>query len=93
MRIIFNYLNNFKMIKIIIAAVLLMVGCSKEEITKTPVKNCNCDRIVRVLPRFDIVGQNGQVHHSGGAITINDCSGEQRKFGNGSQKVGECYKW
>ena len=85
--------------KIIIAASLLMVGCAKEEIKQEPIKDCNCDRIVRVLPGFDIIGQNGQIHHSGGAITINDCSGEQRKFGNGngtsefSQKVGECYNW
>lgn len=85
--------------KLIIAAALLMVGCAKEEVKKEPVKDCGCDRIVRVLPGFDIIGQNGQIHHSGGAITINDCSGEQRKFGNGngtyefSQKVGECYNW
>jgi hypothetical protein len=85
--------------KIIIAASLLMVGCAKEEIKQEPIKDCNCDRIVRVLPGYDIIGQNGQIYHSGGAITINDCSGEQRKFGNGngtyefSQKVGECYNW
>jgi len=85
--------------KIIISVALLMVGCAKEEVKKEPIKDCNCDRIVRVLPGFDIIGQNGQIHHSGGAITINDCSGEQRKFGNGngtsefSQKVGECYNW
>lgn len=83
--------------KLIIAAALLMVGCQKEEVKKEPVKDCNCDRIVRVLPGFDIIGQNGQIHHSGGAITINDCSGEQRQFGNRtpqyrfSQKVGDCY--
>lgn len=83
--------------KIIIAAALLMTGCAKEEVKKEPVKDCNCDRIVRVLPGFDIIKQNGQIHHTGGAITINDCSGEQRQFGNGngtyefSQKVGECY--
>jgi hypothetical protein len=85
--------------KIIIAASLLMVGCAKEEIKQEPIKDCNCDRIVRVLPGFDIIVPGQPIKHSGGAITINDCSGEQRKFGNGngtyefSQKVGECYNW
>ena len=82
--------------KVLIAVALLIVGCAKEEVKKEPVKDCNCDRIVRVLPGFDIIGQNGQIHHGGGAITINDCTGEQKKWGNGNgtsefnKKVGEC---
>ncbi len=84
--------------KLIIAAALLMVGCAKEEVKKEPVKDCNCDRIVRVLPSFQI-NSTTNTTYTGGAITINDCSGEQRQFGNGngtyrfSQKVGECYNW
>jgi hypothetical protein len=84
--------------KIIIAASLLMVGCAKEDVKQEPIKDCNCDRIVRVLPSYAISSTTNTTY-SGGAITINDCSGEQRKFGNGngtykfSQKVGECYNW
>lgn len=84
--------------KLIIAAALLMVGCAKEEVKKEPVKDCNCDRIVRVLPNHTIMSTTNTTY-TGGAITINDCTGEQRKFGNPtpqyrfSQKVGECYNW
>ena len=84
--------------KLIIAAALLIVGCQKEEVKKEPVKGCNCDRIVRVLPSFQI-NSTSNTTYTGGAITLNDCTGEQRQFGNRtpqyrfSQKIGECYNW
>lgn len=81
--------------KIVLAVALLMVGCAKEEVKKEPVKDCNCDRIVRLLPSFTIMSTTNTTY-TGGAITINDCTGEQKKFGNPTpqyrfnKKVGEC---
>ena len=77
---------------ILLISISLMIGCVKKE---TP-KDCHCDRIIRVIHRFDIIKDNGQIYYQGGAITINDCSGEQRERDLGnyvskpSQKVGDC---
>jgi hypothetical protein len=78
---------------IIIATAFLMVGCAKEEVKA---KDCGCDRVVRVIPGFDINLDGGGTYYKGGAVTINDCSGEQRTRDLGNYvsspntKIGDC---
>jgi len=86
--------------KIIIAAALLITGCSKEEIKIDPIIDCDCDRIVSVSPyEMDVMIDNYRSKKVYGAaiFTVNDCSKEKKSFHYSSETTpftiakGSCY--
>jgi hypothetical protein len=76
-----------------ILAISLLISCSKDEIKKEVVKDCNCNRVVEVLT-MNIVNGNGTVGVTKlyRYTTINDCTGLQRDSSWSTQSVskGQC---
>ena len=73
---------------------LALISCNKEENTttneakQTVVKDCNCDRVAKVL-EWNISGV-GKVYDT---WLINDCSGVQtfKTIKNNKPIIGQCY--
>lgn len=80
--------------KLIILAFVLS-SCTKEVVTKEPIKDCNCDRIVNIVrAKYDY---NGHKKFWATITTINDCSNWQKQFNyidtmaQYYKKEGDCY--
>ncbi len=89
--------------KIILVSVLAigLFSCQKEEVTPqpvTPVKNCNCDRVAKIIA-YTIIGTPEKPEPTNFATiyTVNDCtnwndwhswSSKEYKY---YKKVGDCY--
>jgi hypothetical protein len=68
--------------KLALLSVLLIIGCSSDEVTNPtqPPVDCNCDRIVQINT-FNVVGtpQNPALNYHSVYTTINDCTQIQRE--------------
>jgi hypothetical protein len=85
--------------KLVLVSVLAigLFSCQKEEVVQQPVKNCNCDRIVKIVA-YTIIASTPQGKPTNHATiyTVNDCtnfndwdewkSTEYKYF----KKVGDC---
>ena len=97
------YLNKLIMKKVVLVSALAigLFSCQKEEVTPhpvAPVKNCNCDRIVKIVAHTIISSTpQGKPTNHATIYTVNDCtnfndwdewkSTEYKYF----KKVGDCY--
>jgi hypothetical protein len=95
-----------KTILLIITAITL-ISCKKEIITQqptTPVKNCNCDKIVKII-QYTIIGdaqakpdspQSKPTNHAT-IYTVNECTNfnDWHEFKSKEvkyyKKIGDCY--
>jgi hypothetical protein len=84
--------------KLALLSVLLIIGCSSDEVTNpTPPVDCNCDRIVQINT-FNVVGtpQNPALNYHSVYTTINDCTQIQREKTHNTTnpdlvpKIGDC---
>jgi len=73
-----------------------LFSCQKEEVTKQPVKNCGCDRIVNIVrAKYSYPGHPNTYWAT--ITTVNDCSNWQKQYEYESnysiysKKEGECY--
>jgi len=90
-----------KKLVLVSALAIGLFSCQKEEVTPqpvTPVKNCGCDRIAKIVS-YTIIGTPERPEPTNHATiyTVNDCTylndwhnwkGVGYKY---SKKVGECY--
>ena len=93
------YLKQIIMKKLVLVSALAigLFSCQKEVVTQQPVKNCNCDRIVKIVA-YTIIGtpSNPKPTNHATIYTVNDCtnfndwdewkSTEYKYF----KKVGDC---
>jgi hypothetical protein len=88
-----------KKLILVSALAIGLFSCQKEEVTPqpvTPVKNCNCDRIVNIVrAKYSFPGH--QTTYFATITTVNDCSNWQKQYEYESyysiysKKEGDCY--
>jgi hypothetical protein len=84
-----------KKLVLVSALAIGLFSCQKEVVTKQPVKNCNCDRIVNIVrAKYDYAGHQ---KYWATITTVNDCSNWQKQYEYESiysiysKKEGDCY--
>jgi hypothetical protein len=89
-----------KKLVLVSALAIGLFSCQKEEVTPqpvTPVKNCGCDRIVKII-QYTVIGSPGESNTNHATIyTVNDCTNFndwnewKSKESKYYKKVGDCY--
>ena len=88
-----------KKLVLVSALAIGLFSCQKEEVTPqpvTPVKSCNCDRIVNIVrAKYSHPGHPNTFWAT--ITTVNDCSNWQKQYSYESnysiysKKEGDCY--
>lgn len=90
-----------KRIILITTTLITLISCNKETITQQPTtqpKNCNCDKIVKII-QYTIIGtpESPQPTNHATIYTVNECTNfnDWHEFKSKEikyyKKIGDCY--